>query len=205
MLTRRDVIQLFIKVFGLLVLLSATVSLPLWIHQFDWQISAWVSARVIYDGSSLVMVTVSYFGPIVVYAAFGLGLMWWSGRIVDRASQGSRDGDSPAASRDLKKIEISLVSVIGLYFLADGFAELCRFAFTQSLIYGLDRSATLKSIWTGMTGFQFAALMQIVIKLTIGAGLVLGRGATVAMLHQARHWVKRWRAWPYETEQDSAR
>ena len=94
--------------------------------------------------------------------------------------------------------------MIGLYFLADGFAELCRFTFSQGFSYALDGSATLKSIWTGMTGFQVSALLQIMVKLTIGAALVLGRGATVATLHQARYWVKKWRAWPNEPEEDRA-
>ena len=204
MLSRRDVTRLFIKVFGLLILLSAVVTLPSWVYQFERQMSAWVSAKVVYDLSSLVMVGISYFGPIVVYIAFGLGLMWWSNRIVDRANQAAQDNDLLEAPRDLKNMEVSLASVIGLYFFADGLAELCRFAFTQSLVYSLDRSATLKSIWIGMTRFEFVALLQIAIKLTIAAGLILGRGATVAMLHQAHHWVQKWRAWPHEPERDQA-
>jgi hypothetical protein len=98
------------------------------------------------------------------------------------------------ASADSKNIEVSLVTVIGLYFLAGGFAELCRFTFSQVFIYGPDGSARLKSIWTGINGVQVAALLQITVELTIGAALVLGRGATVALLHQARYWVQKWRA-----------
>ena len=93
--------------------------------------------------------------------------------------------------------------MIGLYFLADGFAELCRFTFSQGFSYALD-GATLKSIWTGMTRFQVSAFLQIMVKLTIGAALVLGRGATIATLRQARYWVKKWRAWPYEPDEDRA-
>jgi hypothetical protein len=94
--------------------------------------------------------------------------------------------------------------VIGLYFLADGFAELCRFTFSQGFSYALDGSATLKSIWTDMTRFPVSAFLQIMVKLTIGAALVLGRGATIATLRQARYWVKKWRAWPYEPDEDRA-
>jgi hypothetical protein len=81
--------------------------------------------------------------------------------------------------------------VIGLYFLADGFAEFCRFTFSEGLNYALDGPVTLKSSWTGMTRFQVLALLQLMVKLTIGAALVLGRGATVATLRQARYWVKK--------------
>lgn len=202
MLTRRDITRLFIRVFGVLILLSTAIGLPATINNFDWQMSAWLAAKVAYDLPSLVMAAIYHFGPIAIYAALGLSLMWWSGRIVDRASLTPQDDALPAASVDLKSIEVSLVTVIGLYFLVDGFAELCRFTFSQGFIYGLDRSATLKSIWTGMTRFQFVELLQIAIKLTIAAGLILGRGTTVAMLHQARHWIQKWRAWPYEPGKD---
>jgi hypothetical protein len=199
-MTRRDLTRLFIKVFGLLILLSTAISLPSTIYGFVLS-KAWVAARVGDELPSLVMAVTAQFGPIAIYAALGLSFMWWSGRIVDRAGQLAQDDGLPMASADLKNIEVSLVTVIGLYFLADGFAELCRFTFSQGIIFGRDGSATLKSIWTGMTGFQ-VDLLQIMVKLTIGAVLVLGRGATVAMLHQARHWVQKWRAWPYQPEAD---
>jgi hypothetical protein len=203
-MTRRDLTRLFIRVFGILILLSTAIRLPSTINGFEWQMKAWVAARVVYDLPSLAMTGVSYFGPIAIYAALGLSFMWWSGRIVDRASLSPQDEALPVASADMKNIEVSLVTVIGLYFLADGFAELCRFTFRQGLIYGLDLSVTLKSIWTGITRFEVVSLLQIMVELTIGAALVLGRGATVAMLHQAHQWVRKWRAWPHELEQDKA-
>lgn len=203
-MTRRDLTRLFIRVFGILILLSTAITLPQTINGFEWQMNAWVATKVVYDLPSLVMAVIFYFGPIAIYAALGLSFMWWSGRIVDRASLSPQDDALPVASADLKNIEVSLVTVIGLYFLADGFAELCRFAFSQGFIYSLNGSAKLKSIWTGMTRFEVMNLLQIAMKLTIGAALVLGRGATVAILHQARHWVQKWRAWPHELEQDKA-
>src|ERR1700722_9756566 len=149
-MTRRDLTRLFIRVFGILILLNTAISLPSTINGFDWQMNAWVAARVVYDLPSLVMAVTFYFGPIAIYTTLGLSFMWWSGRIVDRASRSPQDDALPVASADLKNIEVSLVTVIGLYFLADGFTELCRFIFSQRFIYGLDGSATLKSIWTGM-------------------------------------------------------
>src|SRR2546421_6988328 len=141
MFTRRDVMRLFIKAFGLLILLSAAVTLPVTIYSFDVTYY-WTWAKVAPSLSALVMAAASHFGPIAVYTAFGLGLMWWSGRIVDTASQAPEDGGLPAASSDLRSMEVSLVTVIGLYFLADGFAELFRFAFSQVVIHGLDGSVT---------------------------------------------------------------
>lgn len=201
-MTRRDFARLVIKALGLLILLSTAMSLPFAVYGFELQMKAWAAARVVHDLPSLVMAVTYQFGPIAIYAALGLGFLWWSRRIVDRASLAPQDDGLPVASADLKNIEVSLVTVIGLYFLADGFAEFCRFAFSQGFHYALGGSAMLKSVWTGMTGFEVSTLLQIMVKLTIGAALVLGRGATVAMLHQARHWVQKWRAWPYRPEED---
>jgi len=200
-MTRRDLTRLFIKVFGLFILLSTVADLLPTIFRFEYLMEAWVAAGVVHNLSSLVMAVTYNFGPAAIYAALGLSFMWWSGRIVDRAGQAPQDDGLLVVAADLKNIEVSLVAVIGLYFFVDGFAELCRFIFRQGL-KGLDGSATLKSIWTGVTTFEVPALLQIMVKLVIGAALVLGRGATVAMLHQARHWVQKWRAWPCQPEED---
>ncbi len=202
--TRRDLTRLFMKVFGLLILLSTAIGLPTTIYRFQLEMQVWAAARVVYDLSSIVMAVTYQFGPSAIYAVLGLILFWWSGRIVDRASLAPHDDASPVAPADFKSIEVSLVTVIGFYFLADGFAEFCRFSFGQGLVYSLDGSATLVSSWTGVTGFQVSLLLQVLAKLTIGAAIVLGRGATVAALHQARYWVRKWRAWPHQPE-DQAR
>ncbi|GLH80784.1 hypothetical protein SSBR45G_56930 [Bradyrhizobium sp. SSBR45G] len=200
MFTRRDVTQLFVKAFGLLVLLSAVAALPATISNFDVTYY-WTLANVADRSSALVMIAASHFGPIAVYAAFGLGLMWWSRRLVDKADQALEDRTLPTASSDLKNMEVSLVTVIGLYFLADGFAELFRFAFLGVIIHGHDGTVTLKSVWTNLSRFEIVTIVQSMVKLTIGAGLVLGRGATAAALRQARRWVKKGRAWPDEPKQ----
>lgn len=200
MLTRRDLTRLFIKVFGLLILLGAAVDLPSTVYQFALQMNNWETARVAYTWPTAVMVGASYFGPIAAYVAVGLSFMWWSGRIVDQASQAPKDGDLPVASTDLKNIEVSLVTVIGLYFLAGGLAELCRWIFSQGLNYGLGGSPTPLPFWTRVSWLEIPWIVQALVKLTIGVLLVLGRGATVATLRQARYWVRKWRAWPYQPE-----
>jgi hypothetical protein len=187
-------------VFGLLIVLGAAVDLPSTVYHFALQMNYWETARVAYFWSTAVMVGASYFGPIAAYVAVGLSCMWWSGCIVDRASQAPKDGDLPVASTDLKNIEVSLVTVIGLYFLAGGFAELCRWIFSQGVHYGLDGSATPVPFWTRVSWLEIPWIVQALMKLTTGVLLVLGRGATVATLHQARYWVQKWRAWPYEPE-----
>jgi hypothetical protein len=65
-MTRRDLTRLFIKVFGLLILLSTAISLPSTIYGFEWQMQAWVAARVVYDLPSFVMAVTHQFGPIAI-------------------------------------------------------------------------------------------------------------------------------------------
>ena len=203
-MTRRDITRLFIRVFGLLILPSTAAGLPSTIYGFELQMRAWVAARVVYDLPSLLRAIAYQFGPTAIYAALGLGFMWCSGRIVDRTSQAPQEDSLPVAPADLKNIEVSLVAVIGLYFLADGSSEFCRFAFSQGFTRSLDGSTALKSIWTSVTGYEIALFLQIMVKLAIGVALVLGRGATIAALHRSRRWVQTWRAWPYPPEEDRA-
>ena len=201
-LTRRDLTRLLVKVFGLLILLRAVVDLPAAVYQFALQMQTWETARVAYTWPAAVLAGAAYLGPFATYVAVGLGFLWGSGRIVDRASQAPKNGDLPVASAELKSIEVSLVTVIGLYFVADGFAELCRWIFSQGLNYGLGGPPTLEPLWTRMVRWgiwrELPWIMQALVKLTIGVLLVLGRGWTVATLRQARDWVRKWRSWPYE-------
>jgi hypothetical protein len=204
MLTRRDLTRILVKMFGLLVLLRAAVDLPSAIYQFALQMRNWEIARVAYDWPTAVTVGASHLGPVAAYVAIGLVFLWWSGRIVDRVSEAPQDSGLPLALADLKNIELSLVTVIGLYFLADGFAELCRWIFSQGLNYRLAGVPTPAPLWTRLMLWadwrEIPWILQALVKLTIGFLLVLGRGGTVAALYQARNWVRKWRAWPYELE-----
>ena len=199
-LTHRDLARLFVKVFGLLILLGVAVDLPLTVYQFALQMKSWETAGVAYAWPTAVMVGASSFGPVIAYTAVGLCFMWWSGRIVDRASQSFKEPDVPVAPTDMKNFELSLVTVIGLYFLADGAAETCRLIFSQSIHYGLNGPPTPLPFWMRFSWFEIPWIVQALMKLTIGALLVLGRGATVATLHQARHWIRKWRAYPYQPD-----
>jgi hypothetical protein len=198
-LTRRDLTRLLVKSFGLLVLLDTAVDLPSTVYRFFFQMSNWDAAGVAYNWLAASLLAVNYFGPVVVYVVIGLGLMWSSARIADRANQSPGEPDVPLASTDLKGIEITLVTVIGLYFLVDGVAELCRLVFSQGIKYGLSGPPTVMPFWR-ISWFELPWIMQALMKLAIGALLVLGRGTTVATLHQARYWVRKWRAYPYRPD-----
>ena len=202
MLTRRDLTQLFIKVFGLLILVSAAIELPSTVYRFALQMSGWETAKVAYGLPTARMVGASYLGPIAAYVVVGLSFLWWSGRIVDRTSQTPDENDTPLALTDLHNVEVSLLAVIGLYFLADGVAELCRWIFSQGLNYGLGGSPTPVPLWTSLTLWgsvrEIPWIMQALVKLTIGVSLVLGRGGAAALLRRSRAWVRKWRTWPHE-------
>src|SRR5258708_3796999 len=131
MLTRRDLTRLLVRIFGLIILASAVVGLPLSINRFVVYLSVLDGARAVYSWQDVVLVGSSYLGQLVIYAAVGLCFLWWSGRIIDRASLAPERGENEAVveSTDLRNIEISVVAVLGLYFVADGLAELCRVSF----------------------------------------------------------------------------
>jgi hypothetical protein len=192
MLTRRDLTRLLVRIFGLIILASAVVGLPLSIYRFVVYLSALDGARAVYSWQDVAFIGASYFGPFVAYTAVGLCFLWWSGRIIDRASLAPERGENEAVveSTDLRNIEISVVAVLGLYFVADGLAELCRVSLGLRQRYGIDGSLSL--FWHVDLPFFAEAL----VKLIIGISLVLGRGGTVAVLRGARVWVRKMRTWP---------
>lgn len=191
-MTRRDLTRLLVRVFGLLLLASAVVGLPLSIYSFTLYLAALAGNHAISTWQDVALIAASHFGPFLAYTAAGLCLLWWAGRIVDRASLALERGDSEALveSSDLGNIEISLIAVVGLYFVADGLAELCRVSFGLGRRYAMDGSVSL--FWQRDSPF----LVETLIKLIIGISLVLGRGWTAAVLRGARVWVRKMRAWP---------
>jgi hypothetical protein len=191
-LTRRDLTRLLVRIFGLFILVGAVAGLPASIYGFATQVSFWNEARVIHTWRDAAVVAVMYFGPFVAYTAVGLCFLWWSGRIIDKASLAPEPGENeaPVVSTDLRNIEISLVAVLGLYFLADGLAELCRAGLGPGLRYQIGSPPSF--YWYADIPFIVDAL----VKLIIGSLLVLGRGGTVAVLRGVRVWVRKMRTWP---------
>src|SRR5258708_1029053 len=192
MLTRRDLTRFLIRIFGLIILASPLVGLPLSIYSFVVYLRALDGARAVYSWQDVAFIGASSFGPFGAYTAVGLCFLWWSGRIIDRASLAPERGENEAVveSTDLRNIEISVVAVLGLYFVADGLAELCRVSLGLGQRYGIDGSLSL--FWHVDLPFFAEAL----VKLIIGISLVLGRGGTVAVLRGARVWVRKMRTWP---------
>jgi hypothetical protein len=191
-LTRRDLTRLLVRIFGLIILVNGVVGLPLSIDRFAIQLSVWDGASAIYTRQDVALVGVGCFGPFVAYTAVGLCFLWWSGRIIEKAGLAPEQGESEALveSADLRNIEVSLVAVLGLYFLADGLAELCRVSFGQGLRYSSSGPPSL--VWSADIAFVVEAL----VKLVIGISLVLGRGRTVAVMRGVRVWVRKLRTWP---------
>jgi len=189
-MTRLDLTRLFLRIFGLMILLNAVLGLQLRIYIFFAQRAAWDAAGAIYSLRSVVFNAVSSVGALVPYAIVGLGFLWFSGRIVDRASLAPGEGEAVQAA-DLRNMEISLVAALGLYVLADGFAELCR-CFSQGVSHAA-RGAPPSVIWN----MEIAFVVQAFVKLTLGVLLVLRREGVVAVLHRVHAWVRKWRAWPH--------
>ena len=147
------------------------------------------ASNTIYTWQTVAVIGTSLLGPFAIQAAVGLCFLWCSGRIVDKVSLApEKDGIVEAA--DLRNIEITLVAVLGLYFIADGVAELIR----SSLIWGIrySESGSLSATWNG----YISVFVEPLVKLIIGIMLVLGRGGSVAVRHRVHAWVRKWRTWP---------
>ena len=192
MLTRRDLTRLLVRVFGLLILAGAVVGLPLSIYSFTLYLNALAEAHAVSTWPDVALIGANYFGPFLAYTAVGLCFLWWGGRIIDRASLAPERAESEALleSSDLRNIEISLIAVLGLYFVADGLAELCRVSFGLGRRYAMDGSVSF--FWQLDSPF----LAETLIKLVIGMSLLLGRGWTAALLRGAQVWVRKMRTWP---------
>jgi hypothetical protein len=189
-LTRRDL--LLVRVFGVLILASAVAGLPLSIYSFTLYLTALAGTQAVSSWRDVALIGASHFGPFLAYTGFGLCCLWWGGRIVDRASPEPEraEGEALVESSDLGNMEISLIAVLGLYFVADGLAELCRVGFGLGRRYAMDGSVSL--FWQLDSPF----VVETLTKLIIGMSLVLGRGWTAAVLRSARVWVRRMRTWP---------
>jgi hypothetical protein len=185
-LTRRDLTRLFVKFFGLIILLSAVIPQLISIIAF---IVLVIDTRSLQPQSW--RLAAAFFGASAIKAAVGLCIIWWSGRIVDMAGL-APEKDEIVEAPDLRNIEIILIAVLGLYFIADGFAELCIWSLTEGFGYSASRS--LPEMVT--MDWNIRALVAVLVELIIGILLVLGRGGIVAARHRIHAWVRKWRTWP---------
>jgi hypothetical protein len=183
-LTRRDLTRLFVKFFGLILILIAIVPLLSNIVGFILVLKTSDASGTIYTWQTVAFIAAGLFIPLAVQVAIGLCFIRWSGRIVDKVSP-APEKDKVVEAADLRNIEITLVAVLGLYFIVDGLAELCRDL--SSWIY----RGSLPEIW-----IYFDSFVYTLVKLAIGILLVLGRGGSTAMRHRVHAWVQKWRTWP---------
>lgn len=196
-MTRRDLTRLFVKFFGLIILVSAVVPLPSHTLVFIGTVRALHQNSLVFGASNagntwqtVAAIGISVFGPVATQAVVGLCLLWWNGRIVDKARL-VPEKDEIVEAADLENIEIALVAVLGLYFIADGVAELIRSSLSWGIRYS--ESGSLSAAWN----WYIPVFVATLVKLTIGILFVLGRGGSVATYHRAQAWVRKWRTWPY--------
>jgi hypothetical protein len=178
-LTRRDGTQLFVKFFGLIILLSAVIPQLVPVIAFIVLVMANAASNTRSSTSQTLQFAAVYFGPSAIQAAVGLCFIRWSGRIVDKAGL-APEKDEIVEALDLRNIEITLVAALGLYFIADGFGELC----TWSLIAGFNYSSSRLLPEMVIRDWHIPPLVDALVKLTIGILLVLRRVGIVAMLRR---------------------
>ena len=95
-----------------------------------------------YTWHTVAAIGISVFGPSATQAAVGLCLLWWNSRIVDEARL-VPEKDEIVEAADLENIEITLVAVLGLYFIADGVAALIRSSLSWGICHRIGHSSRL--------------------------------------------------------------
>jgi hypothetical protein len=185
-MTRYDLMRLFVRLLGLMLLVSVVFDVQLSIRIL---MQALDPAGIAYQVQGMFFRVVGNIVAFVPYIGVGICFLWFSGRVVDSASLAPGEA---VESSDLRNMEIVLAAVLGLYLLAEGLAELCRLLIESvgHLLQGHQPSV----IW----GMQSIFAVQALVKLAIGSLLVLRRGGLVAVLHRVQAWVRKWRAWPDE-------
>jgi hypothetical protein len=189
-LSHREITRLLIKICGLFILANALIGLPLRLNSF---ILALVSFGDVHADSwqAIGLLGASYWGPFAIYVALGLGFLWRSGRIIDVARVGPKP-DNVEYPDDLQSIEVMLVAVLGIYFVADGLAEACRLGFTPGIGYSVSGTATAIWIFSGNAGL----IAETAAKLVIGSSLFFRREGCVAIRRGIADWVQKARTWP---------
>lgn len=97
-MTRRDITRLFVKFFGLFILLIAVAPLPIQISAFIGTLAALNQNSVVlgasksgYTWQTVAIIVTSLFVPLVIKAAVGLCFIRWSGWIADKTSFAPED------------------------------------------------------------------------------------------------------------------
>lgn len=109
------------------------------------------------------------FAPFVIYVVIGLSLFWWSGRIVDHIV--IRTQPNATDSTDYRTFEEIAIAVLGAYFLAEGLADMARWAGAELGDAIRNHRAFGQYIWSAQFGIISGGGMRIIIGvvLTIGS------------------------------------
>jgi hypothetical protein len=183
--SRRQLVFLLVKVVGFFILALALAGLP-----GDWL--AFTTHLKILDGpgappqwSSIAFAAASSLLPFAIYLVAGLAMILLSNRIVGKDDT---DGDRLLEAADFWMLEKILVGLIGVFFVADGAADIVRWtAFSASaiVVYDVPWGAIFSS---GSVDIE----VRGGVKLLVGLMLVVRRNGIAALRRRVDGWVRTW-------------
>ena len=188
MLHRRDVVRLLVKFCGLLIVLDAVISLPVEGYNFSLYLSVLVKGSV--KAEALIFLAVEYFSLPFIYLIVGFGIIWWARRGIAGAMRAG-DSGSPDDAPQLPEIEAILIAVLGVYYLCDGFTDLVRTTGWITFNVIANGAPLLDMAQVHLIGYGVA-----VVKLGIGALLILRREGVATLRRRIPQWAgsaRRWR------------
>lgn len=178
-----EISRLIIRALGVLMAANGAFSLTMQlftIYRYDF-----IGRQVGTHGVSYAISMIFYFLPPLVYVIVGLALIIFSEKLVGRFS---RVAGSDQAEVNLGAIENILISVVGVYFVADGVSIFARLIFDVSFgLFGRANSASMD---------PYANLCAVAVKFAIGGFLIVRNNGVATLVQRLRVRVGKARDWP---------
>jgi hypothetical protein len=195
MLHWRTIARLLVKVAGVLMVSIALIGLPTAIRIFQLNLAFVQNQDAPIATDTAILLGAMRIGPSIIFAAIGVGLIWWGNRVQIISAQTAEPADSHQAT-DLHALEAILIAVLGVYFLADGL-----FGIIGALGSEVTIALAGRLPWNSMLRPDFLVYQGAnEMKLVLGVCLILRRDGIVAVYHRLRQWIQTWRRWSYRSE-----
>jgi hypothetical protein len=178
-MARRELIELFLKVAGVVFIAVALARLPGDIEAFASHLDFLQMQGSFGDADAVRIAASATLTPFGIFVTAGLGTIWASRDIVAAAG-----GDRI----QFRTFETILVAIVGVYFMVDGLSDLIRWLIVKiSAIIGYDRP------WTDFFSWRLGdADMRGVVKLIVGIFVITGRKGIVAARRRVDGWIRVW-------------
>jgi hypothetical protein len=186
----RDLSRILAKVIGVLLVATTLVGLPAMVLGLIGLLRA-ENGGAAFPVGQKVLWCVYGLAPSAFYLAMGAGLIFGSGRIVDRFAIAPRPQRQSADAFDRMALERLLVAIVGLFLLVDGMARLIGWI---ALILPplLEHRANLHLILAA----EAARSIEPIARILLGVALILRRHGFAVFRASLARQIQGLRNWP---------